>query len=65
MKIHYFEQTEADKDDYLLEAAKHQGYVPQTCLLGGPTVWGLQNQGKDPCEGCNCDRVKCKGRRKK
>ena len=62
MKTHYFNQTAADEDDFFLEMAKGQGYVPQTCLLGGQTVIGLINLGKDPCEGCNCDRKKCNGR---
>ena len=61
MKIHYFNQEEADKDDMLLNMAKGQGYVPQTCLLGGQTLMGLVNSGFDPCRGCKCDRDKCKG----
>ena len=64
MKVHYFEQTEADKDDMLLGMAKMQGYVPKTCLLGGPTVMGLINSGESPCKGCECDRNKCKGQLK-
>ena len=62
MKVNYFNQSEADKDDHLLNMAKMQGYVPQTCLLGGNTVMGLINQAKLPCEGCNCDRNKCNGK---
>ena len=62
MKVHYFEQDKADSDDMLLGMAKMQGYVPQTCLLGGQTVMGLVNSGKDPCKGCNCDKSKCGGR---
>ena len=64
MKVHYFEQTEVDRDDIFLKMAKGQGYVPQTCLLGGQTVMGLVNSGKDACKGCECDREKCKGRPK-
>jgi len=62
MKVHYFNQNEADKDDIFLDMAKGQGYVPATCLLGGQTVMGLVNSGKDPCIGCNCERSKCHGR---
>ena len=40
-----------------------QGYVPSTCLIGGSTVWGLVNDGVDPCKGCKGPREKCKGRR--
>ena len=62
MKLHYFNQDDSDSDDHLLGMAKMQGYVPQPCLLGGQTVMGLINLGKDPCEGCACDRSKCSGR---
>lgn len=62
MKVHYFEQEEADKDDMLLDMAKGQGYVSKGCLLGGQTVMGLVNNGTDPCKGCECDRNKCGGR---
>jgi len=62
MKVHYFDQDKADTDDHLLNMAKMQGYVPQTCLLGGVTVMGLINEQIDPCTGCSCDRDKCKGR---
>lgn len=64
MKTHYFEQEKADKDDMLLGMAKMQGYVLQTCLLGGQTVMGLVNNGESPCDGCECDRIKCKGKPK-
>ena len=64
MKIHYFNQEEADGDDHLLGMAKMQSYVPQTCLLGGKTVMGLINKGENPCNGCNCDRIKCNGKPK-
>jgi len=62
MKPHYFDQETADDDDMLLNMAKGQGYVPQTCLLSGVLVMGIINDGKDPCIGCNCPREKCKGR---
>ena len=62
MKLHYFNQEEADSDDTFLSMAKRQGYVPQTCLLGGMVVMAIVKDGKDPCEGCNADRIKCKGR---
>ena len=60
----YFDQTEADKDDMMLDMAKGQGYVPDTCLLGGSLVMALVNQGADPCKGCEGPRAKCKGRAK-
>jgi len=63
-KLHYFEEEQADPNDHLLNMAKQQGYVPQTCLLAGMIVIVLVNEGKDPCFGCACDRSKCKGRRK-
>lgn len=61
-KPHYFDQEKPDTDDMFLDMAKGQGYVPQACLLGGQVVMGLVNEGKDPCDGCNCDRGKCNGR---
>lgn len=65
MKPHYFNQPQADVDDVALKMCKGQGYVPETCLLGGDLVYALAGSGKDPCEGCVCDRAKCKGRPKK
>lgn len=65
MKPHYFDQESADADDLLLDMAKRQGYVPVTCLLGGPIVMGEVNVGRDPCAGCNGPRVKCHGRPKR
>lgn len=62
MKPHYFEQDDADGDDMHLNMAKHQGYVPQTCLLGGTLVIGLVSTGADPCKGCVGPREKCHGR---
>ena len=62
MKLHYMEQDHADADDPMLKMAIRQGYVPQTCLLGGGTVMGETMQGRDPCAGCACDRQKCHGR---
>ena len=62
MKLHYFDQELADTDDVLLGIAIMQGYVPETCLLGGATVMGLVNRGENPCDGCACDRIKCKGK---
>lgn len=61
-KPHYFEQDKADADDMLLGMSKMQGYVPQTCLLGGFVVWAEVQGGRDPCAGCNGPRDKCKGR---
>lgn len=62
MKVHYFNQNEADNDDILLKLSIKQGYVPETCLLGGETIILTVHEGNDPCNGCNCNRVKCKGR---
>jgi hypothetical protein len=64
MKPHYFNQDQADTDDHMLNMSKMQGYVPKTCLLNGIVVMGSVQEGKDPCNGCECDRNKCKGRDK-
>lgn len=61
MKVHYFDQEKADDDDILLNMAKGQGYVPQTCLLGGQTVMACVHDNKNPCHGCTCNKSKCKG----
>ena len=46
-----------------------QGYVPGTCTLdpkiAGPLIWSEINKGNSPCDGCNADRVVCRGSRKK
>jgi hypothetical protein len=62
MKTSYFDQSKADDDDFMLTMAKDQGYVPQTCLLGGFVVMAEVNNGNDACSGCNCPRDKCQGR---
>jgi hypothetical protein len=66
MKLNYFNDPQADDDDMALNIAKTQGYVPQTCLQGGTFVMSIINSGisKDPCKGCECDRLKCNGRPK-
>ena len=64
MKLHYFEEGEAPDSDLELAAAKQQGYVTERCLLAGIVVMNDVRQGKDPCAGCFCDRVKCGGRRR-
>ena len=64
MKFHYFNQAEADKDDLLLAMVKGQGYVPQTCLLGGQTAMAEVNAGRNPCSGCEGPRDKCGGKPK-
>ena len=64
MKLHYFEQDEADSDDMHLAMAKGQGYVPKTCLLGGFVVMTEVMRGMDPCAGCEGPREKCGGRSK-
>lgn len=63
-KLHYFEDEKADPNDHVLNMAISQGYVPKQCLLVGIIVMALTNEGKDPCEGCACDRNKCNGRLK-
>ena len=62
MKPHYFNQEQADDDDLQLKMSVAQGYVPRTCLLGGPIVFGTVTKGEDPCKGCLGPREKCKGR---
>jgi hypothetical protein len=62
MNLHYFDQDAAPASDALLGMAKMQGYVPQTCLLGGFVVMAEVQDGRDPCKGCNGPRRKCKGR---
>ena len=62
MKLHYFNQETADEGDTLLGMCKLQGYVPETCLLGGATAWSEVQKGRDPCAGCHCNRSKCGGR---
>ncbi len=64
MKLHYFDQDEADRDDMQLGMAKMQGYVPADCLLGGATVWAEVMAGKSPCAGCEGPREKCGGKTK-
>ena len=59
MKIHYFNQRDADGDDALLGMAKMQEYVPEGCLLGGVVVMGAIKNGHNPCSGCACDRDRC------
>jgi hypothetical protein len=63
MKVHYFEQEKADADDWKLAMAIGQGYVPSTCLLGGAVAMAEVSAGKDPCNGCNCPRDRCRGRK--
>lgn len=62
MKLHYFGQDQADADDVMLGMAKMQGYVPQTCLLGGPIVMAEVNAGRSACWGCAGPREKCHGK---
>lgn len=62
MKPHYFRQEKADADDSLLGMAKLQGYVPETCLLGGHLVMTEISQNRNPCAGCNGPREKCHGK---
>ena len=64
MKPHYFRQKNADVDDMALGMAKIQGYIPETCLLGGKTIWDEINRGRNPCWGCEGPRLKCNGKPK-
>ena len=64
MKPHYFTQSNADADDVMLGMAKMQGYVPQTCLLGGMVVMSEISAGRSPCWGCEGPREKCHGKEK-
>jgi hypothetical protein len=61
MKLHYFDQAEADADDVWLSTAKTQGYVPPGCLLGGAVVMSETNAGRKACWGCEGPREKCGG----
>lgn len=65
MKLHYFDDPEADPKDFMLKAAIGQGYVPPTCLLAGHVALQHQLKGEDPCAGCNGPRHRCQGRPKK
>lgn len=62
MKPHYFNQAAADTDDLQLRMAIHQGYVPNSCLLGGKLVMFLVDRGEDPCADCHGPRERCHGR---
>jgi hypothetical protein len=62
MKLHYFDDDQADPNDFWLKASIQQGYVPATCLLSGKIVMSEINNGSDPCGGCAGPRHKCKGR---
>ena len=62
MRLHYFDTGEPDPADWLLCMCKEQGYVPETCLLGGVTAWAETKAGRDPCSGCHGNRSKCGGR---
>lgn len=61
MKLHYFNQSSADPDDFLLAEVKDKGKVPHTCLLGGRIVSHLLSQKKDPCKTCQGPRAVCFG----
>lgn len=64
MKLHYFNQDEADADDHQLGMAKMQGYVPKTCLFSGAIVMDEINGNRNPCWGCEGPREKCHGKPK-
>lgn len=65
MKVSYFAQEKPDADDFMLEMAKGQGYVPPGCLLGGMVAMSEVNKGRSPCWGCNGPREKCGGKPKR
>ena len=62
MELQYFEDGQIDNDDIQHKMAVNQGYVPQTCRLGGMIIMNAINQSLDPCKGCHCDRSECHGR---
>lgn len=62
VKLNYFDQDKADQNDVALGMAKMQGYVPETCLLGGAVVMDEVSKQRDPCAGCEGPREKCHGR---
>jgi len=62
MKPHYFNDEKSDSNDVYLGMAKMQGYVPQSCLLGGMTVMTEINAGRNPCDGCSGPRERCGGK---
>lgn len=64
MTPHYFDKIAAPQTDVLLGMAKMQGYVPQTCLLGGAIVMADVSEGLNPCWGCEGPRDKCGGKPK-
>ena len=65
MKPHYFDQAAPDPDDFALQMAKQQGYIPPGCLLSGQIVLSEVQAGRDPCWGCEGPRAKCGGRPKR
>lgn len=65
LSLHYFDKTEAPIEDAALWMAKHQGYVPKTCLLGGVVVMDEVNNGRNPCWGCEGPRERCHGKPKR
>ena len=62
MKSHYFNQEKSDDSDMFLDLARHQGYVPDSCLLNGKIVMANISRGMDPCAGCEGPRDRCLGR---
>lgn len=63
MKLEYFSQAEADRDDVLLQQAIKEGRVPATCLFGGQMVMEFAAKDRDPCTVCPCPvRERCGGR---
>lgn len=61
MKLHYFNQNEADADDVTLALMKDVGTVPPGCLLGGVTARAMVLNGNPPCDNCKGPRERCGG----
>lgn len=61
MKLHYFSQLRADKDDHVLVEAKKKRLVPFNCLLGGALVLAISARGRKPCDSCGGPRDRCGG----
>ncbi len=45
--------NEITQKDEMLNLCIQQGYIPPNCTLNGMIVFGLVQEGKNPCIGCN------------
>lgn len=50
------------REDILKEMCIKQGYVPSKCTLSGELIFKIVSFQKDPCMGCNGNRIVCGGR---